>query len=469
MSRPFLSASQYTAQRTILACGSTGSPGPVGPHGPTGRPGTPGTNGFSSGLVYYFHAQNPTSTQPDLGYTGPFSTTTVINDAPENPNYPGSGYLGYNSYINPADGETGPLYLGRFETSPGDPGVSVIPSGSWNFSVEVYSFITPYTVSSSTVPVGLYATLSLYTMGGLTGVASSPIIQINNPLAGDNTPYDFKIQVPGAVTLNDPANDYFVVDFFTIPAFGQGWTGFTGGSQIEFWTDGNSVSQVVTTLSPGQGPTGSAGPTGDQGPTGADGPTGSQGPSGSQGPQGPIGPIGPQGPQGTGGNGVTMLDPYAQFITNAGVSGATQYIQCGYGGSRDPLGTAVGYWSNSYSGSDVSGVRSPTTAGAIITLTNAGQPASVFNPTITGLYQINVILITGATGQFSFTGAGRVVAISPKNVCATWSFLAVLTSGYGYLLRGGMSSSGSGSFATSVLDNSQISFALLSTNVTPID
>jgi len=91
---PFLSASQWTAQQNSifnLACGVTGSAGPAGPSGPTGSPGTPGTpetNGYSSGAIYFFHAQNPTSTQPALGYTGPFSTTTVINDAPENPNYP---------------------------------------------------------------------------------------------------------------------------------------------------------------------------------------------------------------------------------------------------------------------------------------------------------------------------------------------------------------------------------------------
>jgi hypothetical protein len=303
---PFLSASQWTAQQNIVTtlCGTTGSEGPVGPQGPTGEPGTPGQNGFSSGLVYYFHAQNPTSTQPALGYTGPYSTNTVINNAPENPNYPGSGYLGYYSYINPVAGSTGALLLGRFQTSPGDPGVPFIPSGSWNFSVEVYSFIKPYTTSSRTIPVGLYANLSLYTLAGVTGLASSPLIQIDNPYAADNSPYNFNIQLPGSVTLNNPASDYFLVDFFTVPGLNQGWTGFTGAAgvtgQIEFWTDGNSVSQVVTTLSPGVGPTGAPGSTGSQGPTGI------SGPQGPQGPIGPLGPIGPQGPQGI--QGVTGSD-----------------------------------------------------------------------------------------------------------------------------------------------------------------
>jgi len=300
----FLSASQYTAQARLVACGYTGSQGPIGPTGVTGSPGTPGQNGFSTGLVYFFHAQNPTSTQPALGYTGPFSMNTIINNAPENPNYPGSGYRGYYSYINPVAGSTGPLLLGRFQTSPGDPGVPLIPSGSWNFSIEAFSFIIPDTSSSQIIPVGLYATLSVYTLGGVTGVATSSTILIDNQHVADNTPYNFSILVPGGVTLHTPASDYFLVDFFVVPGFNQGYTGFTGAAggptgQIQFWTDGNSVSQVVTSLSPGQGPTGPQGPTGSRGPTGTTGPQGPSGPTGSQGPLGPQGPQGPQGQAGT--------------------------------------------------------------------------------------------------------------------------------------------------------------------------
>ena len=500
MSRPFLSASQYTAQKAIIACGSTGSQGPVGPQGPTGAPGTPGTNGFSSGLVYYFHAQHPTSTQPALGYTGPFSTTTVINDAPENPNYPGSGYLGYYSYIRPVAGTTAPLYLGRFETSPGDPGVSLIPSGSWNFSVEVYSFRTPYVTSSLTVPVGLYANLSLYTSGGLTGVASSPVIQINNPLAGDNTPYNFTIQVPGSVTLNTPSTDYFVVDFFVKPAFGQGWTGFTGGTQIEFWTDGNSVSQVTTTLSPGQGPTGPQGPTGAHGPTGSQGPTGNPGSTGSTGSQGPIGPIGPQGPQGpagAGGNGVTMLNPYASFVTYNG--GSNQQI--------GPLNSDVSpyfpdisgtepvrYWTQSPPAAINSSYKSLYCSGSIVGITgladpvnNSYYPNSGFIPTVTGLYQVCANFLVGAGEPESITfGHWNPIALSARSpafdrisasvtspdntgtpASACTCFADVLTAGQGYAFVGGGLVATGGTLV--VYDNSQVTFALLSTNVTPLD
>jgi len=508
---PFLSASQWTSQNTTtvnLACGVTGSPGnngPTGSKGPTGSPGTPGTNGFSSGKIYYFHAQNPTSTQPTLGYTGPFSASAVINNAPENPNYPGSGYLGYYSYIRPVAGTTGPFFLGRFQTSPGDPGVSVIPVGSWSFLIEVYSFIQPYSVSSKTIPVGLYANLSVFTAGGVTGIASSPLIQINNPLAGDNTPYNFNIQVPSAVTLNNPATDYFLVDFFTVPALNQGWTGFTGSvgttGQIEFWTDGNSVSQVVTTLSPGQGPTGPQGSTGSVGPTGVTGslgPTGSPGATGSQGPIGPLGPQGPQGPAGAGGNGVTMLNPYASFVTYN--SGSNQQIGP-YNSDASPYFPAISgtnpvmYWTQSPPAGINSSYKSLYCGGNIVGITGlSGEPVSRdyflnsgFRPTVTGLYQIsaNFLLGAGEPESISFghwnpaTVSVRAPAFdrisgtvtNPSNTdtpaTASMSFIDILTAGKGYAFVGGGLVATGGTLT--VYDNSQVTFALLSTYVTPID
>jgi hypothetical protein len=407
-------------------------------------------------------------TQPTLGYTGPFSATTVINDAPENPNYPGSGYLGYYSYINPVGGSTDPLLLGRFQTSPGDPGVSLIPAGSWNFSVEVYSFILPYTISSQTIPVGLYVNLSLFTLGGETGVASSPLIQINNPLAGDNTPYNFNIQVPSAVTLNNPATDYFILDFFTVPALNQGWTGFTGSAgitgQIEFWTDGNSVSQVITPLSPGQGPTGPQGPTGAQGPTGV---TGSLGPSGPQGPQGPQGPIGPQGPQGPG-NGVGITDPYITFVTDANGQSSTnpQFINGGVDGSGNPNGTYVGYWSLTASGLTSNTYKFPWCGPPGSTLVALSDINSNFTPSITGLYEINANFISsGGPSVLTFwclTSARILASCSISGSGSAMSLSAVLTAGKNYVF--------SGSAGTlNVLDGSSCTFTLITEKVTAID
>lgn len=510
----FLSASQWTSQKAIIACGSTGAPGPdgpAGPQGPTGAPGTNGTNGFSSGLVYYFHAQNPTSTQPALGYTGPYSVNTVINDAPENPNYPGTGYRGYYSSINPVAGSTGPLLLGRFQTSPGDPGVSLIPAGSWNFSIEAFSFIIPDGPSSQIIPVGLYSTLSVFTSGGVTGVSTSSTILIDNQHVLDNTPYTFSIQVPGSVTLNTPATDYFLVDFFVVPGFNQGWTGFTGGAggptgQIQFWTDGNSVSQVVTSLSPGQGPTG---PQGNTGSTGVAGPTGSTGPKGNTGSQGPIGPLGPQGPQGqagSGGNGVTGLNPYASFVTYKGGDGYQNINPINYNvspffPSRADINTITGWtgappstingYKSIYCGGSVIGVTG-ITGGAGEYFTNSG-----FVPTITGLYQIsaNFYISAETTEPISFghcnpaigsignvwVSLDRVSAsvlsantTPAATLSASMSFSDILTAGTKYCFVGGgyggqLGGANIAGNLAQVYDNSQVTFSLLSTNVTAID
>ena len=463
---PFLSASQWTAQQNTIVCGSTG---PAGPAGPTGPGGIPGENGLSSGKVYYFHAQNPTGTQPALGYTGPFSASVVINAAPENPNYPGSGYLGYYSYINPVGGDTGPLFLGRFVTSPGDPGVTVIPVGSWSFSVEVYSFIAPYTISSLTIPVGMYVNLSVFTLGVETVVGTSPLIQINNPLAGDNTPYNFNIQLPAAVTLNNPAADYFIVDFYTLPALNQGWTGFTGSAgitgQIEFWTDGDSISQVITSISPGQGPTG---PQGNTGFTGYTGDTGSTGPSGPTGPQGPIGPLGPQGPIGPG-NGVGIVDPYIAFVLDAAGQGAPrpQFINGGLDGAGNPNGTYIAYWSLTSSGIAANGYKWPWCGPAGSTLIGLSDINSNFTPSITGLYQVNSNFLssnnTTAAVTFWCLSTTRVISTTIMSAqSATMSFSAVLTAGKAYVFAG---SAG----ITYVDDASSCTFTLITENVTPID
>ena len=510
----FLSASQWTSQKAIIACGSTGAPGPDGPVGPQGPTGAPGTNGFSSGLVYYFHAQNPTSTQPALGYTGPYSVNTVINNAPENPNYPGTGYRGYYSSINPVAGSTGPLLLGRFQTSPGDPGVSLIPAGSWNFSIEAFSFILPDTSSSQIIPVGLYSTLSVFTLGGVTGVSTSSTILIDNQHVLDNTPYTFSIQVPGSVTLNTPASDYFLVDFFVVPGFNQGWTGFTGAAggptgQIQFWTDGNSVSQVVTTLSPGQGPTGPQGNTGVSGPTGSTGPTGAKGNTGSQGPIGPLGPQGPQGPQGpagSGGNGVTGLNPYASFVTYNTSNGYQTINPINYNvspffPSRAEVNTIVN-WTQAPP-STLNGAKSIYCGGSLVGVTGitggAGEyfTNSGFVPTITGLYQIsaNFFMMNNDPEPISFGHCNPQIGnignvwVSLDRVSATvlsantaagailgasMSFSDILTAGTKYCFVGGgygATSGGANALGPTgrVYDNSQVTFSLLSTNVTAID
>jgi len=309
---PFLSASQYTAQKAIIACGTTGASGSPGATGATGPSGTPGTPGLSSGLIYYFHAQEPGAgtfpPQPDPNYTGPYTMSTVIGQGPtggQNPVYPGSNYNGFFSTIIPNAGATAAQLIGGFYTTAGDPGVSLIPSGSWSFAVNTYSYDSTGAEGSTgpTVPYNLYVELWEHTNTGSTGpeiliaTNANTIIPINNASTLDNTPYTFNLQIPLSQTIYIPGSDYLYVKFWALPTDPIG--GFSGNQQIEFWTDGDSVSQVTTTFSPNHGNTGA---TGAPGSTGATGPQGPFGPGGAQGPQGPAGPQGVTGTTGTTGS-----------------------------------------------------------------------------------------------------------------------------------------------------------------------
>ena len=69
---PFFSASEYTSQSRSLICGVTGPQGPSGPQG---------TPGISSGLIFYFHADNG-GTQVANNYDGPFAMTTSPGAGP---------------------------------------------------------------------------------------------------------------------------------------------------------------------------------------------------------------------------------------------------------------------------------------------------------------------------------------------------------------------------------------------------
>lgn len=289
--------------------GSPGSPGSTGPTGPTGPSGPQGIPGNSSGLIYYFHAQSPTgsgysgTSQPLLNQVGNTTTpifymTTVPSfNTPQNPIQ--TGYTGFYSWID-GTASSSPYLLGQFRSPAGNPGVPLIPSGPWTFSVNVYSWIPPS--GTTTLPVNLYAEIWAH-IGNVDTLISSndgrPIL-INNNLS-DNAPYVFTVMVPSSVTLTTPANDYIFVKFYILQ---NGTNTFPSASQnVEFWTDGDSISQVITTFATQPGSTGN---TGASGPTGATGATGATGPTGQPGQPGQPGPPGQGGPQGIAGNGVTQ-------------------------------------------------------------------------------------------------------------------------------------------------------------------
>lgn len=306
---PFLSASQYLTNTKLQGC-----PGASGASGPTGATGPQGPPGATSGLVYYFKAEQSGSAnppQPDLNYVGdPGRSQTFYMTT--SPSFPGSvnpvqtSYYGYYSHIDGSYG-TQPFLLAQFRTTAGNPGVPLIPAGIWTFSFNAYSW-TPLSGVSTVTGVSLYVELWGNINGSNVKIASSVnrTIEINKALT-DDTAYVINLGVP-ATTLTTPANDYIYVKFYVTKS-----GGFSSGQEVEFWTEGDSISQVITTLSANNGTTGATGP---HGASGASGPTGATGPAGPSGGQGGQGVTGPQGPQGdTGPTGPVAVPETALVLT----------------------------------------------------------------------------------------------------------------------------------------------------------
>lgn len=307
---PFLSASQYTAQARSLSCGSTGAQGPTGPVGPVGP------SGIATGRIYYFVISTAAGLT-DLG-NGPQDPTydaysmspqpgpTPAANAPGNPNTAyGDAYNGFFTEVlgSPSTTDTY-VQIGKFKTLPGDPGTSVINPGVWNFSTNMYSFIQAgATTDITTIPTSQRPTLAyaeVYILnGGVQINGSAPVggliaTSVDRPtyvtgLINDNI--QIPVVIPSNVTISTPATAQIQVVFKM--------KGLGDGKVQQFWTEGDSISQVVTTIAAQSGPTGPTGFTGSTGMTGPTGVTGSTGPSGINGlpgPQGPIGPVGPIGP-----------------------------------------------------------------------------------------------------------------------------------------------------------------------------
>ena len=303
----YFRSSQNPVCRIYGPTGATGS----GTTGPTGPVGPAGNNGISTGLIYYFHAQS-VGGQPNTGDTG-FAMNTNIQPGPVggNPVYLPTVYNGYFSSISPTAGTTGPVVLGDFKTSVGDPGVTVIPAGSWTFLMNVYTGVeytgpgnTGITGSAGT-SINVYAEVWKTSQGvsSLIGDNKTRSIIVNS--ATDDQLYSMGVTIQAPQTLFTPSADSMFVRFYAVPTTST----FVANQRIEFWTDGDSVSQVTTTL---PAKTGNTGSTGAVGPTGAIGLPGTPGANGSQGIQGPTGPgiTGPTGLIGPTGSGGTLLAVY---------------------------------------------------------------------------------------------------------------------------------------------------------------
>jgi hypothetical protein len=181
----------------------------------------------------------------------------------------------------------------------------------------VYSWDPTAVVGSGpdqNIPIQLYVEIWKHeNVGGDTLIAnnSERLNDIIQPNSADYI-YTTSINIPLAVTINDPLTDYVFVKFYAVDYVSPIFT--TTTQRIELWTDGTSVGYVTTTFA------GSFGPTGSAGPTGPDGPTGPLGPLGPIGPQGPVGPQGPQGIQGVTGTMPTGTPNEVLFFNGAGTT-----------------------------------------------------------------------------------------------------------------------------------------------------
>jgi len=302
-----ISASEYLRYTQNPRCpGAPGLPGVTGPQGPTGPPGgrgPAGQNGIAVGGMYYFSYANqgspgPTATQP-VGSL--LALPSTLGFTP-NPFYP--QYIGF---FNEVTGSTGSTKIGEFVGTPGTP--SSIPGGVWTFDVSAYSFTGGSFYGPSgpfqQIPAQIQAVVSL--QNGST--ATTLLTSAWTPLVSDPTlsiPTTIKSNLT-AYTVSDPINSYFNIQFYAKQNAGN-----TGGV-FQFWTNGDSISNVITTLPA------NAGVTGPQGFTGPQGPVGPQGAPGNNGQIGPIGPTGLQGPTGSLG---VPLGSWCQFSVNALAGGS---------------------------------------------------------------------------------------------------------------------------------------------------
>jgi len=281
-----LSSSAWLSQSRNIVCGSTGAQGPTGPQGPQGN---------STGLTFYYGI-TPT------GATGTAAVTTgtMMTYPPPQPTNPNGTYpsvYGYYNQVVSTGQATGDL-IARFQTPVGVPGVSTIPIGTWINSINAYSLIT----AAPDSPTG--PTAFMYFESRL-GLAPNTVFLSNKNRPTSITGggiveqvYLLEDTLQSAIAIPTPATNFIITDFYMIaPA----------GTIFQFWTNGDSISQVSTSLAPQSGTTGATGAPGSTGSTGATGATGPVGPQGSPGGQGPQGLPGNNGatgaPGATGANG----------------------------------------------------------------------------------------------------------------------------------------------------------------------
>jgi hypothetical protein len=205
------------------------------------------------------------------------SQTIPPTPANTNANYP--QYYGYYSEKVISSTPQNNILLATFSgTQPTN--VTAIPPGTWSFSFNAYSFLTatPATAVSSKMYIIFYRNDK--TTANIIGTTISRPIAISG-LSDDA--YHIVIDIPSAISVS--SSDKLYIDFYVVSA--------SVGTTLQFWTEGDSLSEVITTFAPQSGPSGLPGQTGATGQSGPTGPIGLPGIPGAPGTIMPPGSIVP--------------------------------------------------------------------------------------------------------------------------------------------------------------------------------
>jgi hypothetical protein len=211
---------------------------------------------------------------------------------------PGSNNVGYSGaagkgyFTELVGAQPSGTLLAQFTSSVGDPGVSTLSDSVWNFTSYFYNFgqtgaTTPSTPLPTSYNIQKTANITVLIQDGANTVTlgtSKNFYSIGEFDAPSIVPVGIS-----AYSIANPSTAHLIIKYIL-----QSTT--SAGTVTQLWTQGDYVSEVITSLTPPQGPTG----PGYTGPKGSTGSTGSIGPTGISGQVGPAGPAGPQGNQGNG-------------------------------------------------------------------------------------------------------------------------------------------------------------------------
>jgi hypothetical protein len=237
-----------------------------GVDGASGATGPSGIAGISaSGRIWYFRQADSDisgyeSLQPDTPDSDPQDDMTAI--------------------VRNSSGE---VLIEEFATDPGDPGITELPAGEYEFRFWSY-------VSNASGVTNLYFKIYKRNSGG----TETLLFQVDSPEI-DATSSNYYTALYVAVNPFSIAN----TDRLVIKVYGH--TTNSSNLTVHFLHSGATPSNIRTAVTQGYvGPQGATGPTGVQGVTGVSGATGATG-IGTAGVTGATGPAGATGPSGSAG------------------------------------------------------------------------------------------------------------------------------------------------------------------------